>query len=56
MQENTQEAELEKLEREYFVLNMKDTWDSGDHKYAQELREKIKKLKESKNDCNKYKF
>ena len=37
---------LEELEHKYFMLEMQDTWDSSDYKYADELREKIKKLKE----------
>lgn len=37
---------LEQLEERYFILQMQDSWDSSDYKYADELREKIKKLKE----------
>lgn len=37
---------LEELEEKYFMLEMKDTWSSRDYKYADELRNKIKKLKE----------
>lgn len=37
---------LEELEHKYFMLEMQDTWDSNDYKYADKLREKIKKLKE----------
>lgn len=36
---------LEELEEKYFMLEMQDTWSSRDYKYADELREKIKKLK-----------
>lgn len=36
---------LEELEEKYFMLEMQDTWSSRDHKYADELKEKIKKLK-----------
>lgn len=36
---------LEELEHKYFMLEMKDTWDSNDYRYADELKEKIKKLK-----------
>mgnify|MGYP000215387157 CR=1 FL=1 len=36
---------LEKLEEKYFMLEMQDTWSSKDYKYADELKEKIKKLK-----------
>ena len=39
---------LEELENKLFMLNMKDTWDSSDYKYEDELREKIKKLKGEK--------
>lgn len=42
---------LEILEQRYFMLKMQDVWDSSDYKYADELLEKIKKLKEErKND------
>lgn len=42
---------LEQLENDYFMLQMQDTWTSEDYRYADELREKIKKLKgENKND------
>lgn len=37
--------ELEKLEQKYFLLQMQDHWDSADYKYAEELREKIKRCK-----------
>ena len=36
---------LEQLEYRYFLLEMQDKWDSEDYKYANELKEKIKKLK-----------
>lgn len=36
---------LEELEEKYFILKMQDKWDSNDYRYAEELREKIKKLK-----------
>lgn len=42
---------LEELEEDYFMLNMQDTWDSSDYRYADELKEEIKKIKEErKND------
>lgn len=42
---------LEELENDYFMLQMQDHWDSSDYRYADELREEIKKLKgENKND------
>lgn len=37
---------LEELEEKYFMLEMQDVWSSRDYKYADELRNKIKKLKE----------
>ena len=37
---------LEELEYKYFMLQMQDYWDSSDYRYADELREKIRKLKE----------
>lgn len=37
---------LEELEEKYFMLEMQDTWSSRDYQYADELRNKIKKLKE----------
>ena len=37
---------LEELENKYFMLQMQDTWDSSDYRYADELKEKIRKLKE----------
>lgn len=36
---------LEQLEHRYFLLEMQDKWDSEDYKYANELKEKNKKLK-----------
>lgn len=36
---------LAELEEKYFMLEMQDTWSSKDYKYADELKEKIKKLK-----------
>ena len=37
---------LEELEEKYFMLEIEDTWSSRDYKYADELRNKIKKMKE----------
>lgn len=37
---------LEELEHQYFMLQMQDHWDSSDYRYADELREQIRKLKE----------
>ena len=45
MPETTPET-IEELEHRYFMLQMQDTWDSSDYRYAEELRQKIKKLKE----------
>lgn len=42
------EETLEQLEHDYFMLEMQDYWDSSDYRYANELEEKIKKLKENK--------
>ena len=39
---------LEQLEQRYFILEMQDKWDSEEYKYANELKEKIKKLKGEK--------
>ena len=38
-------SELEQLEHKYFLLEMQDKWYSEDYKYANELKERIKKLK-----------
>lgn len=38
-------SELEQLEHKYFLLEMQDKWDSEDYRYANELKEKIRKLK-----------
>lgn len=43
------EETLEQLEQRYFMLQMADTWTSEDYRYADELREKIRKLKEKEN-------
>lgn len=40
------ESTLEELEHKYFMLQMQDHWDSSDYRYADELREKIRRLKE----------
>lgn len=39
------EETLEELENKYFMLQMVDTWDDSDYRYAEELREKIQKIK-----------
>lgn len=41
---------IEELEHDLFMLEMKDTWDSSDYRYADELEQKIKKLKEEQNN------
>lgn len=47
---------LQELEDKYFMLNMKDVWDSSDHRYADELREKIKRRKKELENGIKDKF
>lgn len=42
------EETLEQLEHKYFLLEMQDHWDNEDYKYANELKEKIKRVKERK--------
>ena len=42
----TIEKQIEKLESDYFMLQMCDHWDSSDYRYAEELRQKIKQLRE----------
>ena len=39
---------LEELEHVYYMLEMQDTWDSSDYRYADELKEKIRKVREEK--------
>ncbi len=46
----SREEEIKKLEEEYFMLQMKDGWCEEDYKFARELRDRIKKLKEGQND------
>ena len=41
---------VKELENRLFMLEMKDTWDSSDYRYADELKQKIKKLKEEQNN------
>lgn len=42
---NPKLQEIENLEKRYFELQMCDHWDSDDYRYAEELRDEIKKLK-----------
>lgn len=42
-------GELEKLEGALFMLEMADRWEAEDYRIANELRDKIKKLKEENN-------
>lgn len=44
------EKSLEELEECLFMLKMQDTWDSNDYRYANELEEKIRILKEEQNN------
>ena len=44
-QEENKMETLEQLENAYFILEMQDKWDSEDYRYANELKEKIRKLK-----------
>lgn len=44
------EKSLDELENAYFMLQMCDHWDKDDYRYAEELRGKIKKMKEEKNE------
>lgn len=43
---------LEELEDKYFMLQMQDHWDSSDYRYADELREEIRRLKADENRGN----
>ena len=38
---------LEELEHAYYMLEMQDRWNSSDYRYADELREKIRKVKQN---------
>lgn len=40
------QKELEELEHKYFMLQMADTWGSEEHAFAEDLRAKIKKIRE----------
>lgn len=39
------EEQVKELERELFILEMKDRWSSEDYSRIKELREQIKRLK-----------
>lgn len=41
---------IEELEYKYYMMEMQDHWDSEDYRYADELKEKIRKLKEENED------
>ncbi len=45
------EKELEELKHREFMLNMVDTWDSSDYRYADELHNKIMVKKEEIEKC-----
>ena len=40
------QKELEELEHKYFMLQMADTWGPEEHAFAEDLREKMKKIRE----------
>lgn len=42
---NTTQQEIEKLEEEQFILDMKDVWDDSDYKKSNEIHQKILELK-----------
>ena len=45
----TREEKLERikeLERQYFILNMKDNWDDADFERARDIRGELKGLRE----------
>lgn len=39
-------SEKQKLERDLFILEMKDSWDSVDYAEAERLRQRIRELEE----------
>lgn len=49
----TNEEELDKLEMQLFMLEMKDTWFTADYKEADMLRKKIRELKKEIENENK---
>lgn len=40
------QKELEELEHKYFMLQMADTWGAEEHAFAEDLRVKMKKIRE----------
>ena len=48
-----EEETLERLEHKYFMLQMADTWDASDYRFAEKLREKMRKLREEAKAENK---
>ena len=40
------QKELEELEHKYFMLQMADTWGPEEHAFAEDLRAKMKKIRE----------
>lgn len=52
-EETLKEKELKELEHRYFMLQMADTWDRSDYRFAERLREKIRKLREEIKGQNK---
>lgn len=49
----TKKEELDKLEMDLFMLEMKDTWFTADYKEADKLRKQIRELEEEINNENK---
>lgn len=45
--------EIKRLEHKYFMLQMADTWDAGDYRFAEKLREKLRKLRKEAKEAYK---
>lgn len=50
MSESERKERIQYLEREIFILDMKDNWDSNDYSYLHELKTELESLKGANHD------
>ena len=50
MSESERKQKIQSIEREMFILDMKDHWDSADYSYMEQLKKELNELKGDHND------
>ena len=50
MSESERKQKIKNIEREMFILDMKDYWDSADYSYMEQLKKELDELRREADD------